>query len=255
MQHYRTRLIIAAAMFATQVLCAAEWSMSATVDPITDQTIYHVWTFGSELTGRTGEYSPKLAIRIVPIRYDETRQRPIFEPDVFIWCPALKRQKKSASVETVLRFGSEPPTTSTWIGSDNKCALFCEDPTNTIRRILKSDTLAMRFTHNGSEQTTVFSLDGLSAELSEIKTDYLKRIGKYKAPAPVKKTTTKNTGTAGRTAPIGHNRILRNHARNQINASLAGEYDARANGYYADMKNWLSSKRFTEQTKAKEVRP
>lgn len=242
-----TKTITTIAAFGMQqLLCAAEWQTSTTIDPITDQVTYHVWMFGTELSDKNGEYCPKLAIRITPTRYDESKRRMLFTPDVFIWCPAIKRKTEAANVNMTLRFNDESPETSTWIGSNNKCALFCEDPTNTLKRIVNSQKLALRFTHKKREHTTMFKLDGLSAELANIKTEYLKRIGKHN-DYQTKKSKSANIG---HTAPIGSNKTLKNNVINQVDASIMGEYDAQINDYYRDMKDWLKSQRLTTHPKA-----
>ena len=176
-----TIAIATAATVATLVSHAAEWSIAATIDPITDQLVYHAWALGSEISCRTGSYCPKLAIRITPTEYDETKHRMRFAPDVYIWSPAIKRRTETAAVDITMRYDTDPPTIATWTGSDNKCALFCADPTNTFRQLRSAKKIALRFQAD-REQTTVIALDGLSASLAKIQTDYLRRIGKYKEP-------------------------------------------------------------------------
>lgn len=88
----------------------------------------------------------------------------------------------------------------------------------------------------------MFKLDGLAVEIANVKEEYLKRIGKYKDPKPKKSKLVNDSHPS----PIGYNRTLKNHIRNQVDAAIIGEYDAQINGYYEDTKDWLKSKRLTQ---------
>lgn len=138
-------LITALALIAT-VCNAAKWECEKLVDPITDQTSCVFWTHGTEISSPDGQFCPKLAVRIVSNG----------DVDVFLFSPAIKRKQEQASVEVTARFDSDAPVASAWCGSDNKCALFCEDPDRLFSRLKSSSKLSLRFKHGGLERTTTF---------------------------------------------------------------------------------------------------
>lgn len=170
-------------LFFGSMCPAAEWNLQATTDPITDKTIYTIWTFGSYLPCQTGSYAPKLAFRIDPTGYDARSMRMTFDPDVFIWSPAIKRRQRQARVDMTLRSDDTPPITAVWVGSDNTCALFCDNPEKTFAKLANAKKLALRFTLEGREHTTTFDLSGLPQHIREVNTAFLKKIGKYRPPA------------------------------------------------------------------------
>ncbi len=174
--------LLANTLFAC--LCRAnEWSVELAVDPITDKAIFTAWTSGTEISCRYGSYLPKLAIRIEPTGYNAKSKQIISDSDVFIWCPAIKRDDPHTTVNMTIRFDSLPPEPDIWFGSDNSCALFCNAPQKTFSRISKSKRLVMRFAIEGLVNTTIFDLTGLPAKLQEIDNTYLQMIGKYQPPS------------------------------------------------------------------------
>lgn len=175
---------ISPVLFFFGSLCsAAEWNLQATNDPMTDKTVYTIWTFGSYLSCQTGSYGVKLAFRIDPTGYDARSMRMTFDPDVFIWSPAIKRRQRQARVDMTLRSDDTPPVTAVWVGSDNACALFCDNPKKTFAKLAKTKKLILRFSLEGREHTATFDLSELPQHIREVNTDFLKKIGKYKPPA------------------------------------------------------------------------
>lgn len=198
-RHLKIMVMLASLMSATLVGHAAKWEIAATSDPITDQTTYHVWTFGSEIQCSYGEFSPKLAVRIIPPdRNGPKGSRSTF--DVFIFSPAIKRKTPAAAVDMILRYDDGEVMKCTWSGSDNRCALFCDNPTNTLSHLRAARKLAIRFVHRGQELTSIFDTSELPEALNNVKADYLKRIGKLPDqpahnPSPCRKCKGKGTTT------------------------------------------------------------
>lgn len=149
---------------------STRWNIEKSVDPITDATTYHLWSLGSAVHSHMGSFHPKLALRLSP-RENPRKSKFPFDADLFMFSPALKRETPEASVPVISRFDSNPPATSNWVGSDNRCALFCADPASTVQQLLASKKLALRFSHAGFDRTVVFDLSGLPAVLDAVKND------------------------------------------------------------------------------------
>lgn len=173
-------LILTTAIIAATLCNAAQWEHLKVIDPITDQVSHLFWTYGTELSCANGQFCPKLAIRITPKN-----------ADVFLFSPAIKRNEKQASIKVTSRFDSDAPDTSIWCGSDNRCALFCEDPSNTIKRLRTATKLSIQFAHNGFERTSTFDTSGFSKALAKTK------IG-LRPQAPNPTAPTKRTAAASK---------------------------------------------------------
>lgn len=232
----RTKLSLTISTLAALCLAidaySAPWSVRKCQDDITDEIVYNATASGSELSGRVGSFCPMLIVRLKPTGRDK-RSRPVkYDTDVFLWSPALKRKTQEASVSALVRFDKDNPEKITLEGSDNRCALFFPDGSNTYNRILSASKLAIRFTLGKREQTTIFNIANLKDAVTTI-------------DAPKKNANTKSPGSAHTAKSLA---IVRRQTINAEYASIEAEEEARAYGYYDDVKTKYQSKHLSNRT-------
>lgn len=173
MQHYRTRLIIAATIIAIAAFLRAEWNIDEMTDEMTDEKYYFVSCFGSVVSMTdTMKYRPALVVKVTPKKMTDTGAMLYNGGFMFsIEIDAFKRNQD----EIALRFNRDKPIVETWNTSTDRHSLFSPDWKATLRKLSASTNLTVRYiTTLGHVRTTRFDTTGLTNTLKQVKKKYLK---------------------------------------------------------------------------------
>ncbi len=181
MQHYRTRLIIAAATIATILVAAAiddlvpgtRWHILERTDKITDAKTYLVSTIAKEVRPGPLADETRLVLEIIPkeiLPGDKLKYR----CNISLYNSGAAFGVDTATIIT--RFDREKATSATWktLPPDYIIAR-APKSANVFDKLSSSTNLTVRFkTIIGETKTLTFETAGLTNAIRQVKKNYLK---------------------------------------------------------------------------------
>jgi hypothetical protein len=156
---------------------AMPWRISETVDEMTDEISYFVYTPGSVV--RLTEYMsyrPDLVVKVTPKGTTNAGvMKYVGDIMIQIETDAFNRSK----CEITTRYNREKPTTELWTTSTDRHAAFPPDWKQTISKLSAATNFTVRYvTTLGYVRTSTFDVTGLTNALKQVKSRHLKQTKK-----------------------------------------------------------------------------
>lgn len=171
-KHIAAAIIIAAISAATAADDVSPWRIDESVDEITDEKIYYVYSTGSKVGDELLHYRPDLVVRIIPKGLTPTGEM-MCKPEIMIQLGDFDGVDRQGC-DMILRYDKRKPVTETWAASTSRRAVFSLNDKKTLTQLKASTNLIVRFTTTlGHVRTSTFDVRGLTNALHAVKLKYL----------------------------------------------------------------------------------
>ena len=168
----KTLSLIVTLLIATICNAVEPWRINKSIDPMTDELTYIVYTVGSKVSiGEYLSYNPELVFRIKPKNLTESGGMK-YKADIMFVIETDGLRSENAQIMT--RYDRNAPTTEYWDTSTDRHAAFAPDWQAAMRNIESSTNLLIRYTTTlGHVRTTRFDVRNLLPTLKEVKRSYM----------------------------------------------------------------------------------
>ena len=164
---------ITAVLFLSLSSYAAIWHTERIDDEMTDEVSYLIATEGERIGDGFMSYKPILAARIFPISIDRTTMKLKYKIGMLIRLGSMDGISFS-SKSALIRFDKSPAEKWAVRQSNSPSSFFIDDAEPFFKRLIDSSTIKVRIEAIGSILTLTFHVDGLSDEITSVKTTILK---------------------------------------------------------------------------------
>jgi hypothetical protein len=164
--------VIATILMTLTCNAVEPWRITQATDPMTDETSYMVYTTGSEVTmSEYLAYRPNLVIKITPKNATKSGSM-TYTADIMLSIETDGLRRGNTPITT--RYDRNAPTTEDWDTSTDRRAAFAPNWKTTMRNIVSSTNLLVRYTTTlGHVRTTRFDVRNLQPTLKEVKRRYI----------------------------------------------------------------------------------